>query len=196
MKSDNRWVYVGGVVVLVVLVLVGVFWGREDEGGSPDAGGDSGGDASGGDARPSESGDGAVAARGDRAEQNDGTMTPPPGDAGDDIGEVPGDPEECQVYCRDLAQRGVLANDMTADECISQLCPTEEGTTEADEAPAAAVSTLSPPTVAELPDDCAAQCGVLHESGELRSGMSVAECVAAMCSSDESDEDESAAEEE
>lgn len=175
MKSDNRWLYIGGVALLVIIVVVG-FTMRDrdgDQDSSPD--GSLGADGDMGDA----SGDGS-ASEGDSATE-DATVGGEPVEVGD----VPSDPEACRAYCRDLAERGALASGTDAARCISSLCSgAEGGDAEEESALGEELPTITEPDVPEMPDDCQAQCRLLQQRGELREGTSLEDCFAALCESE------------
>lgn len=187
-KSQSRIGYIIGIGVLVAVVIAAVVL----RGGGDEDADDDGADAAGVDGGD---GDGATADGGEadgvepdgEGDGSAGTTPPPPSNAGPAA--PPDNPEECRAYCRGLAERGELGDGVTADQCISQVCgggdEDGEGAGNAERVP-----TVGEPQVQELPDDCAAQCRTLHASGELRSGMSVDDCVTAMCSDGDEDEDE------
>jgi len=180
MQSNNRWISVIGVSILAIMVVVGMIWGRSNS-PSSEPEGDAGaatspsaiGDGSAGDATPLSSTlrDDASARRGAAGEEE----TP-------SIGAVPDDPAECRRYCADLEERGVLANGMDSAACVRQLCQPEE---EASSAAPPPEPPLTDPEIPEMPDDCRAQCELLHRRGELREGTSVEDCVSALCSTEE-----------
>jgi hypothetical protein len=180
-NSKSRTAYVAGILVLAALVVAGVLWrrsagdrGEADGAAAADAGeSDSGDGDGGGDATASASGDGGTSA-----------AAPPPSDGGPAL--PPDDPAGCRAYCQGLADRGELSRGVTAERCVAQLC-TEAGDEGGDEGAAEAdpVPTVGEPAVGELPDDCAAQCRALHGRGELRAGMTVEQCIEAMCTEDE-----------
>ncbi len=202
MKTDNKWLYVGGIGVLAVLVVIGVVWSGEENASSPaDAGAGSDEERDGGESESDTGSEGDASA----SEEEDGGPTEESGDGGEaapaegeeDAGAVaepvPEDPTECRAYCQRLAERGALAEGMDSSACVEQLCGlTEEQEDGGIEAPA--VSTISEPDVPELPDECRAQCQALHERGDLRDGMSLDECYTQLCST-ESEEGDAGAEE-
>jgi len=176
--KENRWLYVGGIAVLAALVVGGLIWSGVGRSGEGDGGTDGGDAATRGDG-----GDAAVA----EAEGGAG------GEAGvDDIGDVPTDPAECRAYCGRLAERRVLKRGTTAETCVEQLCSSEGATPPAaagggDAEPPERISTISDAGGGAPSSDCAAECRRLHAAGELRSGMTVDACVAAMCADEEAE---------
>lgn len=177
MKSDNRWLYIGGVALLVIIVVVG-FTMRDrngDDESSPD--GSVGTDGDIGDAGGADGGE----SEGDGAAPEDDTDS----GAAVEVGDVPSDPEACRAYCRDLAERGALASGTDANGCISSLCSDEGGGDEEEGSePSEPVPTITEPEIPEMPDDCEAQCRLLQRRGELREGTSVEDCISALCGSE------------
>jgi hypothetical protein len=179
MKTDNKWLYVGGVVVLITLVVVGLTWKDGDSSTARDGGSARvDGGSTGGDASPSEGASQSDAAGDEEAEGVD--LSSAHADAAV-VEPVPESPAECRAYCERLAERGALADGATAVTCAEQLC----GGDSAETASASSVPTITEPTVPELPDDCQAQCRALQDRGELRDGMSLEDCIEALCSSGE-----------
>lgn len=177
MSSENRWIYVVGVAILAGLVVVGVVLRGSDDQDEADAG-----DAA------AASADGAVAS--DDGGPVGAYTNGDGGEAVDDVGSVPEDPEECRAYCRDLEERGALAEGTDAAGCISSLCalPDEAGDDAEETAPeqqSDAVPSMTEEDLPDLPDDCRAQCQSFADRGELREGTTIEDCYAALCPSDE-----------
>jgi hypothetical protein len=177
--KENRWIYVVGIVVLVVLVAAGLLWRGQGSSGEGDGGGDAGDGAA--DAHA----DGAVAAA-------DGGAS---GEAGvDDIGEVPTDPAECRAYCGRLAARRALKQGATAETCVASLCSGEASAPapsggDGGAEPREEIATMSDAGAAPS-GDCAAECRRLHAAGELRPGTTVEACIAALCADGGAGEEE------
>lgn len=171
MKSENRWIYIGGVALLVILVVVGFMMRDQSSDQSDDTGGDGGHDGGGEEAGAAE---GAAL---------DASVVESTGEAGEavEVGNVPSDPTECRAYCQDLADRGALSQGTSASQCVSQLCSAEASE---EEGASEEVQAMTDPQLPEIPDDCQAQCRIFHQRGELREGTTVDDCIAAMCSSD------------
>lgn len=174
-KAQNRTIYIAGIAVLVVLVVVALVW-RGSGSGSADAG-----------ARDGGAPDGDAAAAVDGGATSDGAatnVTPPPADVGPVV--PPSDPSGCRAYCQGLADRGELRRGTTVEQCQQTLCTgADGGVVGEDDSPAEEIPTVSPPSTAELPSECEAQCQALADRGELRAGMTVQGCVEAMCDAEE-----------
>lgn len=199
MKTDNKWLYVGGVGVLAVLVVVGLVYSGDDGSSAGADGGsateeDGDGGAANSDATPDEAeadaGDGEAAEENQEVAEAEGDEP----DAAAVVEPVPEDPAECRAYCQRLAERGALAEGMEESDCVEQLCGGTGEESGDGGAGQERVSTISEPDVPELPDECRAQCEALHERGDLRDGMSLEDCYSQLCSADEEEEEEEPAE--
>ena len=182
-KPEGRWAYIAGIAVLVVLVVGALIWRGSSSGGREAV--DGAATADGGDAasEASPAGDGGAGVEVDGSSTVGAAVTAEAGPAA-----PPEDPDECRAYCRRLEERGELGAGMNAASCAERLCgegPSGASLAPADEVP---VPTVSEPAVPELPSDCEAQCRALGARGELREGMTVAQCVEALCADDEDDE--------
>jgi hypothetical protein len=171
MKADNRWLYVGGIAVLAVLVVVGLVWQGQQPAPRAADGGDAVSDARAGDSSPTDATPGV-----------DGSAVPEAGADAAVAEPVPEDPAACRAYCARLADRGALAEGATTDSCVAALCASDGASPADSGAEQPQVPTVSEPVVPELPDDCRAQCDALEARHELREGMSLEDCYDALCS--------------